>query len=401
MVVPVAARWVAAACGMLLVLTAWESVIGTLIVPRPVGSWLTRSVDRLVVAAYMVATRPVTDWVRRDRILATQAAAVLVTQLAAWLGIFVLGFTLMLWPSNGRSITSALTEAGSSIFTLGFAEPAGTTPAVIVFIAAATGMIVVALQIGYLPTLYAAFNRRETEVALLVSRAGFPTWGPELLARTHYALGSGMSTINTLPDLYKQWERWSADVAESHTTYLPLVRFRSPQPYSSWVVALLSVLDSAALILTLSPGQAPTVPARLCLRAGWGCLNRIGRAMGMDVPLEADPDAGITLTYQEFLDAHARMAAVDFPMTREPADAWPDFVGWRVNYESTAYQIAAAIDAVPALWSGPRRQSTPPISPRRPPGGRQGQQRTPRQEPSTDGTGQIYDPSLIALCLAA
>ena len=32
-------------------------------------------------------------------------------------------------------------------------------------------MIVVALQIGYLPTLYSAFNRRETEVALLVSRA--------------------------------------------------------------------------------------------------------------------------------------------------------------------------------------------------------------------------------------
>ena len=331
----------------------------------------------------------------------TQAAAILVAQLVAWLGIFLIGFTLMLWPVNGRSITAALTDAGSSLFTLGFAEPAGTTPAVLVFIAAATGMVVVALQIGYLPTLYAAFNRRETEVALLVSRAGFPTWGPELLARTHYALGSGMSTINTLPDLYRQWERWSADVAESHTTYLPLVRFRSPQPYSSWVVALLSVLDSAALILSLAPDQAPTVPARLCLRSGWGCLNRIARAMGMDVPLEADPDAGITLTYQEFLDAHARMAAVDFPMTREPADAWPDFVGWRVNYESTAYRIAAAIDAVPALWSGPRRQSTPPIRPRRPPGGRQGRQRAARQEPSAGGTGQIYDPSLIALCLAA
>ena len=167
----------------------------------------------------------------------------------------------------------------------------------IVFIAAATGMVVVALQIGYLPTLYAAFNRRETEVALLVSRAGVPSWGPELLARTHYALGSGMSTINTLPELYRQWERWAADVAESHTTYLPLVRFRSPQPYSSWVIALLSVLDSAALILTLAPEQAPTVPARLCLRSGFGCLNRIARAMGMDVPEEADPEAGITLTY--------------------------------------------------------------------------------------------------------
>ena len=51
------------------------------------------------------------------------------------------------------------------------------------------------------------------------------------------------------------------------------------------------------------------------------------------------------------------MHEVEFPMTREPADAWPDFVGWRVNYESAAYWIAAAIDAVPAPWSGPRRQA--------------------------------------------
>jgi len=399
MAVPLAVRWVATACGVLLVLTGWQSVIGTLIVPRPVGSWLTRWVDRLILAVYMSLTRPVTDWVRRDRILATQAAAILVTQLVAWLAIFLAGFTLMLWPSHGRSITSALTDAGSSIFTLGFAEPPGTTPAVIVFIAAATGMVVVALQIGYLPTLYSAFNRRETDVALLVSRAGVPSWGPELLARTHYALGSGTSSLNTLPDLYRQWERWSSDVAESHTTYLPLVRFRSPQPYSSWVIGLLSVLDSAALILSLAPAQAPTVPARLCLRSGFGCLNRIARAMGIDVPEEANPDAGITLSYEEFLDAHTRMAEVGFPMTREPADAWPEFVGWRVNYESAAYQIAAAIDAVPARWSGPRRQSSPEITPSRPPTGRQRPQRAPREEPGPDGAGRVYDPSLIAtLC---
>jgi hypothetical protein len=369
--VPLAARWVAAACGILLVLAGWQSVIGTLIVPRPIGSWLTRSVDRVVVTGYRTVTRLVSDWRRRDRILATQAAAILVMQLAAWLVIFLAGYTLILWPSHGRSITAALTEAGSSLFTLGFAEPPGTTPAAAVFVAAATGMVVVALQIGYLPTLYAAFNRRETEVALLASRAGVPSWGPELLARTHYALGSGVSTIDTLPELYRQWERWAADVAESHTTYLPLVRFRSPQPFSSWVISLLAILDSAALILTLAPDQAPAVPARLCLRSGFGCLARVARAMGIDVPMEADPAAGITLTYEEFLDAYARMKEVNFPMNRSPAEAWPDFVGWRVNYERAAYQIAAAVDAVPALWSGPRRFPTTAVAPQRPPSGRQ------------------------------
>jgi hypothetical protein len=168
-----------------------------------------------------------------------------------------------------------------------------------------------------------------------------------------------------------QWERWSSDVAESHTTYLPLVRFRSPQPYSSWVIALLSVLDSAAMILSVAPDQAPTVPARLCLRSGFGCLNRIARAMGADVPEEADPEDGISLTYEEFLNAIARMHEVGFPTSRDPADAWPDFVGWRVNYEKAAYRIAAEIDAVPALWSGPRRHSSVAIPPRRPPTGRQ------------------------------
>jgi hypothetical protein len=369
MAVPLAARWVAAGFGVLLVLTAWQSVIGTLIVPRPVPSWLTRMVDRVVLAGYRLVTKPCKGYERLDRILATQAAAILLGQLVAWLTIFIAGFTLLLWPAHGRGITAALTDAGSSIFTLGFAEPPGTGPALVIFIAAGTGLVVVALQIGYLPALYAAFNRRETEIALLNARSGAPSWGPELLARTYYALGT--NTLHTLPELYRTWERWAADVAESHTTYLPLVRFRSARTYSSWVTSLLAVLDSAALILVLAPEHAPTVPARLCLRGGWQCLSRVATAMGFDPPEEADPNASITLTFEEFKDAVSRMSEIGFPITRDPAEAWPEFVGWRLNYEHTAYQIAAAIDAVPALWSGPRMRPMDPIPPRRPPRGRQ------------------------------
>jgi hypothetical protein len=370
MAVPLAVRWVAAVFGALLLLTDWNSVIGTLIVPRAVGSWLTRWVDRVVIGAYRIVTRRVPDYRGRDRILATQAAAILVTQLISWLVLAFVAFTLLIWPFASRGMASAFTDAGSSIFTLGFSEPAGAAPAVLVFLAAGTGLAVVALQIGYLPTLYSAFNRRETEVALLNARAGVPSWGPELLARTHYALGSGVSSIDTLPELYMRWERWAADVAESHTTYLPLVRFRSPLPLSSWVTSLLAVLDSAALILTLAPEEAPTVPARLCLRGGFRCLSRIAGAMGIDVPEEADPSAGITLTYDEFLAAVARMKEVGFPIRPDPDAAWPEFVGWRVNYEQAAYRIAEAVDAVPALWSGPRHRPTPPIPPYRPPTGR-------------------------------
>ncbi len=370
MVVPLIGRLVAAVAGGLLVLSAGASVIGTLIVPRAVGSWLTRWVDRVVNGAFRLATSAVADYRRRDRVLAGQAAAILLGQLAAWLGISFVGYWLLLWPVVSGGLGSAFTAAGSSMFTLGFAVPAGAAPAAIVFAAAATGLVIVTLQIAYLPTLYAAFNRRETEVALLNARAGVPSWGPELLARTHYALGSGVSAIDRLPELYAQWERWAADVAETHTTYLPLVRFRSPRPLSSWVTALLAVLDSAALFLALSPKSAPVVPARLCLRSGFLCVNQIARVMGIEVPEEPGPSGGISLSYQEFLDAIGRMREVGFPIERDPADAWPDFVGWRVNYERAAYAVAAAVDAVPALWSGPRRHRAAPIAPIRPLRGR-------------------------------
>jgi hypothetical protein len=370
MVMPLAGRAVAAVLGGLLVLMAGSSVIGTLIVSRPVSSRLTLWVDRIVEAAYQLATWNIADFRRRDRVLATQAAAILLGQLAAWLVVSYLGFSLLLWPFAARGLTSAFVDAGSSMFTLGFAVPAGTAPVAIVFLAAATGLVIVTLQIAYLPTLYSAFNRRETEVALLNARAGVPSWGPELLARTHYALGSGVSTMDTMPELYAQWERWAADITESHTTYLPLVRFRSPRPLSSWVIALLAVLDSAALFLALSPGAAPVLPARLCLRSGFLCFTRIAQAMGIPLPDEADPHGGISLTYEEFLDGVAVMRKVGFPIERDPEQAWKDFVGWRVNYERAAYAVAAAIDAAPTLWSGPRRHPTPPIPPLRPPGGR-------------------------------
>jgi hypothetical protein len=370
MVIPLAARWVAAAVGIALVLTAWASVIGTLIVPRPVSSWLTRWVDTSVNWVFRLATGEIDDHRRRDQVLASQAPVILLAQLIAWLGISFIGFMLLAWPFEPRGLASAFTAAGSAMFTLGFAVPRGAVPAAIVFAAAATGLVIITLQIAYLPVLYAAFNRRETEVALLNARAGVPSWGPELLARTHYALGSGVSTIDTLPDLYAQWERWAADVAESHTTYLPLVRFRSPRPLSSWATALLAVLDSAALILTLSPDSAPVVPARLCLRSGFLCFRQVARAMGIDIPEEPDPNGQIALTYQEFLDAIDRMRKVDFPIEREPEKAWPEFVGWRLNYEQAAYAVAFAVDAVPALWSGPRRRNDPPVPPFRPPTGR-------------------------------
>jgi hypothetical protein len=365
MSVPIAARDVAAAAGALLVLSAVASVVGTVIVPRKTGSRMTRLVASAVDGLFRLIARPVASYRRRDRIMAGQAAVILLSQLAVWLGTFYLGYTLLVWPVTD-SIGTAFTSVGPALWTFGAPDAHGFFETAVLDTAAMAGLITVTLQIAYLPHLYAAFNHRENEIALLNSRAGTPSWGPELLARTHYALGSGHSTLDTLPGFYNQWERWAADVTESHVTYSPLVWFRSPSHEASWVTGLLAVLDSAALYLALCPAAAPAVPARLCLRAGLVCFGEVARSIGIDAPADPAPDAGIKLTYDEFLDAVDRLREVGFPMEREPEAAWPHFVGWRVNYEQAAYELAKATDAVPALWSGPRRWPSTPMAPLRP-----------------------------------
>jgi hypothetical protein len=361
MVVPVAVRSLAAVAGSALVIAAWASVIGTLIVPRR-GSWLARWTDRIVDRAFTVAAGAAGRR-RRDRVRVAQGVAILIVQFMAWLAGSLAGFTLLLWPFVSGGITQALTVAGGAMTTVGSSGPAGAVPPAIVFAAAASTLVIIAPQIAYLPALYAAYSRRETEVALLNARAGAPSWGPELLARTHLTLGPAALAAGPLPDLYAQWERWAIDVGDSHGAYLPLVRFRSSHPATSWVTALLAVLDSAALFVALSPQSAPLVPARLCLRAGFTCFRASARAMGLPVDEDPDPRAGISLRYQEFLDAVTRLSEAGFPVERDPAEAWPDFAAWRANYEQAAYDLAFAIDAAPAPWSGPRRHRPAAISP--------------------------------------
>jgi hypothetical protein len=342
-------------------------VIGTVVVPRRIRSRLPRLVAISVDATFHFFADRFDSYEPRDRILAAQAPIQIILQIVAWLAAFEVSFALVMWPFAGNSgLPGAFEQAGSALCTLGYLAPRSSGGAALDSLAALCGLGTVALQIGYLPTLYSAFNRREALVTLLDSRAGVPSWGPELLARTHYGLGTGVSAVGELPGLFEEWERWSADVAESHTTYLTLVNFRSPRPLSSWVTAQLAVLDAAALYLSLVPDAPNAISARLCLRGGFTCLTAIARARGFAVPLEADPNDGIALTYEDFVDAIDRLRKVDFPLERSSDEAWLDFVGWRVNYEAAAYAIACAVDAPPALWSGPRRHPIPTIPPLRP-----------------------------------
>jgi hypothetical protein len=357
-----AVRVVFAILGALLVVAAFLSVMRTLVIPRARHGGVSRAVDTAVDRLFLALVRRRQDYQARDHLLAAQAAANLVGLLLAWMATFLVGYTLLLWPAVG-ALGATARETVSSMLTLGFASTHRAEPTIVDALAAGTGLIVVALQIAYLPTLYAAFNRRETEVTLLEARAGSPPWGPELLARTRYGIDT---RIDDLPAFYSLWERWAAEVAESHTNYPVLIRFRSPQPYTSWLIGLLAVMDSAALLLALCPSRARIEP-RLCLRMGFTTLRAIAVALGIPVDWDPDPDQPLALDYDDYAAGVQRLVAVGFPVERSAEEAWPDFRGWRVNYEPIAYELARRTDAVPALWSGPRRWEAEPMAPRRPP----------------------------------
>lgn len=336
----------AVAAGAVVVAGDLLDVVRALVVPRPFVSGPVAAALRPLRAGYVAAGRRWRDRGRGDEVLAAGEPVLLLVRLALWLAIGVVGFALVIFGSGRLSFARSMVESGSSVFTLGFATGPGTVPAVVAFLGAAFGLVVVALQIAYLPALYDAFNRRETLVTMLESRAGVPAWGPELLSR-HSLVGIHQN----LPVLYDAWERWAADVAESHTTYPALLRLRSPHPQNNWLVGLAAVLDSGALLLALSPTTAPA-EARLCVRMGFTCLRDIARVLGLPFDPDPRPDEPIRLPYEDFAAAVAHMDAAGVPRERSPEEAWPHFRGWRVNYETLTAALAAHLVVPPAPWLG-------------------------------------------------
>ncbi|HEY3866901.1 MAG TPA: hypothetical protein VGM10_01050 [Actinocrinis sp.] len=336
--------------GIALVVATWISLIATVVMPRGLRSRHTRAVRDLVRLPFQAYANRVRTYEAKDRVLAWAAPVSILATLLSWLGLFVVGFGLMLDGLSGLGLVDSLRESGSSVFTLGFASGVRARLTFVDFCAAASGPLAIALQIGYLPALYGAYARRESEVTLLQSRAGSPPWGPAILMRHVQIRG----LIEGLPGLYRGWERWAAEISESHTNYPVLIHFRSPRSNRNWLIALLAVMDAAALELSLNP-RTPNPDVRLALRAGFTCLRDIADVERIPYDPDPDPDGPIELTFEEFAEGISRLSFFGYPMQNTAEEAWPHFRGWRVNYEPTAYALAYRIDAVPAQWSGPRR----------------------------------------------
>ena len=201
-----------------------------------------------------------------DGILAFFAPLSLLALPPVWLALVLAGFTAMFWGEGNMSWVSAFRLSGSSLFTLGYEPAVGALPMIMSFVEAAIGLVLVALFIAYLPTIYAAFTCREREVSLLEVRAGSPPSAVEMIRRYHRIHG-----LDDLNEVWETWEEWFADVEESHTSLAALTFFRSPRPERSWVTASGAVLDAASLMNAVV--AAPHDPqADLCIRCRLHCL---------------------------------------------------------------------------------------------------------------------------------
>ena len=355
-----AVRIVVGVIGVIVVARTLLSAIRTVVLPRAEKAWLTRVHFVILLQIFRVFVRPSRSFKERDRIMAWYAPIGLVLLPALWLFLVICGFAAVYWSIHEEGWSESLVLSGSSATTLGFSRPEHDWVTALSFLEAAIGLGVVALMISYLPTIYGAFARREALVGMLEVRAGRPASAGTLFAR--YATIGRLAWIEE--DVFVRWEQWFVDVEESHTSQPALVFFRSPHPERSWINAAGLVLDTAAL-----RASAVDLPrdARidLMLRTGFLTLRRIADYFDMQYDPNPAPGDPISITQSEFDLALVELQLAGVPLKADREQAWRDFAGWRVNYDTVLQLLAKLVMAPPAPWitdRGPQPRYVPPLT---------------------------------------
>jgi hypothetical protein len=404
-------RGAASLAGLFLLAATTLSLMRTVVIPRSLRSVISDAVSRVVVGITTGIARLRRSYPKRDGTLAWTGPTIIIAQLLTWLLMYLLAYGLLIYGVSGSDFGEALRQSGSSLLTLGFASVNTQDQTIIDFMAAATGPIVIALLIGFLPTIYSAYLEREVDVTMLSAMGGEPAWGPELLSRM--AIGG---TIADLPQAFMEWARWSTRLRLTHVTYPVLVYVRSARAMRHYVVSQLAVMDAAALKLALTTklprkeaftlllegGQTFEVlyvflfqkhswrarlpftgdltgqsgRARHSVRPlpGWNHrMIAIHVASDMDAVQSLDGDAvralergeqrPLTITRADFDHAVDVLTRSGFPIDRDLDEAWELFRVARGRYEFAALEICRRLDVTPAPWSGDRRIATPTVWP--------------------------------------
>jgi hypothetical protein len=240
---------------VLIAIVLWDA-FETIVLPRLVTRQvrLARYFFRYTWKVWAAVARSIRARRRRENFLGFYGPLFMLLLIILWATGLIMGFAMLLWGSGAIAATSAgpvgfathVYLSGTSFFTLGLGDVAPGTPfgRFLVALEAGLGFGFLALVISYLPLLNQSFSQREVTISLLDSRAGSPPTAAEMLRR-HLHHGN----LDDLCQLLHSWERWSAELLESHLSYPVLARFRSHHDSQSWISSLTAILDTCAFVL--------------------------------------------------------------------------------------------------------------------------------------------------------
>lgn len=252
-------------CCMAVFVDAFQTII---LPRRPTGRFrITRMFLILTWRQWRILASRTKDAKAREQIYSAYGPLSLILLLFLWGMLLVFGFGLFYYALGtpftdvmGVQTAHGLSEfrtdlyvSGTTLFTLGLGDvvPHSLWARALIICESGVGLGFVALVIGYLPVLYQAFSRREVSISLLDARAGSPPTAAELLRRHGFEGGE-----EALIALLEEWERWSADILESHISYPILCYYRSQHDNQSWLSALVAILDTCALLISVVEGPA-------------------------------------------------------------------------------------------------------------------------------------------------
>jgi hypothetical protein len=313
--------------GLWLQLLVLDAAIRTFLLPRSANVRLSRFVSRFIGRFFRMITGPNRPYKERDRILSLFPSIVLLSYQATWLGLSFVAFGFGYVATGSPNFTSAFEVSGTSIFN-GTNYGSSGAQTTLVYIETALGLTLLALLIAFIPSLYAAFQRREVSVSRLSVRAGAPAtpWGILEIA-------TSVNQYDLLDELWREWEQWFIEVGETQTTLVILNYYRSPTPNQTWIGAAASVLDAAALFNS-SVDLPASATAGLCIRSGWLNLRRIADYFKIHYETKVSWKMKIAISREEFDIVLARLERGGVPLIADRDAAWRDFVGWRANYDA-------------------------------------------------------------------
>ncbi|HXY55479.1 MAG TPA: potassium channel family protein [Nitrospirota bacterium] len=248
--------------GVAIILIVLWDAFETVVFPRRVTRRirLVRLFYRTSWRLWRATARAVSKGKQQENLLSYFGPLSLPLLLGFWAFMLIFGFTLLYWapahslktPEGTVSFGACLYFSGTTFFTLGLGDivPLTSTSRALIVLEAGMGFAFLAIVISYLPALNQSFSRREVNISLLDARAGSPPTAAEMLRR--HTQGNAMEALT---QLLREWERWSAELLESHLSYPVLVYFRSQHDNQSWLAALTSILDTSAFVITSLEGE--------------------------------------------------------------------------------------------------------------------------------------------------